>query len=289
MRAHSINADLHCHSSISDGTLAPAAVVERAHRNGVSVLALTDHDEVAGLVEAQQRATALGIAFVPGVEVSVTWAGATIHIVGLRIDAAHPTLVAGLAQTRDGRDVRAQAIAAELQAVGVPEAYRGALGHAGNPALLSRSHFARHLVETGVCADMRDAFARFLVAGKPGYVPHQWAHLSDALSWIHAAGGTAVMAHPGRYRLTETARHVLLTEFCEAGGQAIEVVCGSHTPDQYREFAELAQRFGLRASRGSDFHDPDESRHDLGTLPDLPATLCPVWHDWPELAGFLSR
>jgi hypothetical protein len=287
--AHRINADLHCHSVISDGTLAPVDIVERAKRNGVQILALTDHDEVGGLADAQARAGALGLAFVPGVEVSVTWAGETIHIVGLRIDYTHPALVTGLGRTRSGRDDRALEIAGQLAAAGIPDAYEGALRYAGNPELISRSHFARYIVETGTCEDVHEVFSRFLVEGRPGFVPHRWATLSDAVGWIRAAGGTAVMAHPGRYRLSDFCLDQLIHEFCDAGGAAMEVVSGSHTPGQYVEFAATAQRFGLAASRGSDFHGPGESRHDLGSLPALPTSLRPVWHDWPESVALERR
>jgi len=287
--AHRINADLHCHSVVSDGTLAPTAIVERAYRNGVEILALTDHDEVGGLADAQARAEALGLSFVPGVEVSVTWGGETIHIVGLRIDYRDPILIAGLERTRTGRDERAHDIAASLAAAGIPDAYEGALRYAGNPELISRSHFARYIVETGACADVSEVFRRFLIEGRPGFVPHRWARLGDAVGWIRAAGGTAVLAHPGRYRLSELCLDQLIGEFRDAGGTAIEVISGSHTPAQYPEFTAIAQRFGLAASRGSDFHGPGESRHDLGSLPPLPRQLQPVWQDWPEAFALEAR
>jgi predicted metal-dependent phosphoesterase TrpH len=286
---HSINADLHCHSVVSDGTLTPEAIVERAYRNGVEILALTDHDEVGGLAAAQDRAEQLGLPFVPGVEVSVTWGGETIHIVGLRIDFRDPGLLAGLLRTRSGRDGRAQEIADQLAAAGIPDAYEGALRYAGNPELISRSHFARYIVETGACEDVGEVFRRFLVEGKPGYVPHRWATLGEAVAWICAAGGTAVMAHPGRYRLSDLCMTQMLGEFRDAGGAAIEVVSGSHTPDQYAEWAAVAQRYGLAASRGSDFHGPGESRHDLGSLPPLHRQLRPVWQDWPEAQALERR
>jgi predicted metal-dependent phosphoesterase TrpH len=288
-RLHRINADLHCHSVVSDGTLSPVDLVERAQRNGVAILALTDHDEVGGLAEAQARAASLGMAFVPGVEVSVTWRGETIHVVGLRIDPTDRMLLAGLRRTRSGRDGRAQEIADQLAAAGVPDAYEGALQYAGNPELISRSHFARYIVETGACEDVHEVFRRFLVEGRPGFVPHRWATLAEAVGWIRGAGGTAVMAHPGRYRLSDLCRQQLLAAFREAGGEAIEVVSGSHTPDQYREWAEVAQRLGLAASRGSDFHGPGESRHDIGSMPPLPSTLRPVWADWPEALALEGR
>jgi predicted metal-dependent phosphoesterase TrpH len=286
---HRINADLHCHSVMSDGTLAPTEVVERAHRNGVDILALTDHDELGGLAQAHSRARELGLHFVPGVEVSVTWAAETIHIVGLRVDYQNTELARGLYRTRNGRDDRAREIADQLAAVGIADAYEGALRYAGNPDLVSRSHFARYIVETGTCADIHEVFQRFLIEGKPGFVPHRWAKLADAVGWIRSAGGTAVMAHPGRYKLSEVYREQLMREFCDAGGQAIEVVSGSQAPGQFAEFAQTAIRFGLCASRGSDFHGPNESRHDLGSMPPLPKAVTPVWHDWPEAAALDLR
>lgn len=278
-----INVDLHCHSHFSDGVLAPAALVQRAHANGVQVLALTDHDEVAGLAEAADSAQALGMGFIAGVEISVTWGGTTIHVVGLRIDPAHAALVDGLASIRDGREGRARAMATSLAAVGIPGAYEGAAAYAGNPALISRTHFARFLVEAGHCESVQTVFGKYLVEGKPGHAPHRWATLTDALSWIQQAGGVAVLAHPGRYRLDQVALWALLEEFREAGGAAIEVITGSHTRDQYRRFAQLALEFDLRASRGSDFHSPQESRVDLGELPPLPDSVVPLWHDWADV------
>jgi len=278
--ARLLNADLHCHSTVSDGVLAPAQLVQRAHANGVELLALTDHDELGGLAQAGQAAQALGMRFVCGVEVSVSWAGETIHVLGLAIDAHDPRLAAGLARTREGRLGRARAMAAQLEAAGVPDAFDGALAHAGNPLLVSRTHFARHIVEAGICADIGEVFRRFLVEGKPGYVPHRWARLGEALEWIRGAGGTAVLAHPGRYSLDATALWALIAEFRDGGGEGIEVVCGGHDADDYSVFARHAQAFGLRASRGSDFHAPGEGAADLGGLPALPPPLVPVWRDW---------
>lgn len=284
-----VNADLHCHSYMSDGMLAPAALVRRAHANGVQIHALTDHDEVGGIAEAAAEAARCGMQFVAGVEVSVTWGGETIHVVGLRVDAAHEGLISGLSRTRAGRDSRAREMAEDLERAGVPGAYEGALRYVGNPALISRTHFARHIVEQGVCADVGEVFQRFLVEGKPGFVPHRWARLSEAIEWIREAGGIAVLAHPGRYRLGDTGLWALMSEFRDAGGEGIEVLSGSHTPDQYRQFARHAREFGFRASRGSDFHAPGESRVELGQLPQLPDDVVPVWHDWPELAALAER
>lgn len=275
-----LNADLHCHSDRSDGTLAPSELVRRAHAHGVDLLALTDHDELGGLAEAAAEAARLGLRFVPGVEVSVTWGGETVHVVGLDVDAGCAALVEGLARTRAGRDERAREMAAQLAEAGIPGAYEGACRYVGNPQLISRTHFARYLVERGVCRDVGEVFGRYLSEGRPGYVAHRWATLPEAVGWIRAAGGTAVLAHPGRYRLGRTALDAMIEEFRALGGEGIEVVCGSHAPWQYDEFARRARDFRLRASRGSDFHGPGESRVELGALPPLPGDLVPVWRDW---------
>lgn len=275
-----VNPDLHCHSDRSDGVLAPTEVVRRAHANGVDMLALTDHDELGGIAEARAEADRLGMRLVPGVEISITWAGETVHVLGLDIDPDCAALSDGLARTRSGRDARAQEIAAQLERAGIPDPLAGALRFVGNPQLIARPHFARHIVSTGRCATVDEVFVHFLSPGKPGYVAHQWARLPEAMDWIRAAGGVAVVAHPGRYRLGETALAALFDEFRELGGDAIEVVCGSHSPWQYEVFARRARELGLKASRGSDFHGPGEGRVDLGGLPPLPKDLVPVWRDW---------
>jgi predicted metal-dependent phosphoesterase TrpH len=275
-----LNVDLHCHSNVSDGTLTPAAVAARAKANGVDVWALTDHDEISGVAEARAAASALDLQYVPGVEISITWAGHTIHIVGLQIDETNQELIQGLAATRGGRERRAREMAVQLAAAGIPDAFEGALRHVGNPDLISRTHFARHLVEIGRCADTHEVFRNYLTEGKPGYVPHRWASLAQALKWIRGAGGIAVVAHPGRYNLSDVAFGAFFDEFKQLGGAAIEVNTGSHSPDQYAEYAKVAAAYGFLASRGSDFHSPDESRVDLGALPPLPDGVVPVWHNW---------
>lgn len=275
-----LNADLHCHSNVSDGVLSPAEVAVRAKANGVELWALTDHDEIGGIPAARQAATEVGLRFVAGVEISITWAGKTVHIVGLGIDECHPALVGGLESVRGGRVRRGMEMAAELEQAGIPGAFEGALKHAGNPDMLGRTHFARFLVESGVRPSVAEVFRDFLVEGKPGYVPHRWATLEQAVTWIRAAGGRAVIAHPGRYGFDAMRMGALVDSFRELGGEGIEVVTGSHTPDQYDDFARIARASGLLASRGSDFHGPSESRVDLGTLPPLPAGVTPVWHDW---------
>jgi predicted metal-dependent phosphoesterase TrpH len=272
-----INADLHCHSCISDGTLTPEALAARAHANGVELWALTDHDEVSGQQRACDAAQALGLPYLSGCEISVTFAGETVHVVGLGFDIDDRALAEGLAATRGGREHRAREMAAGLAAVGIANAYEGALKYVGNPELISRTHFARFLVEAGVCSDTHEVFRRFLTSGKPGYVPHRWAKLGDAVRWIHQAGGVAVIAHPGRYKFTPTEEFALFSEFKSHGGRGVEVVTGSHTVSEYAKYAEMAREFDLCASRGSDFHSPHESHTDLGTLPDLPPGLEPVW------------
>lgn len=288
-RAGALDADLHCHSRVSDGMLAPEAIVRRAHDRGVELLALTDHDHLGGIAQARDEALRRGIEFVAGVEISVTWGGETIHVLGLRIDAASPPLVAGLARTRDGRDARAREIGELLSRAGIDGAYAGALRHVTNPAMVGRAHFARFLVETGVCDDVREVFRNYLVEGKPGWIPHRWASLDDAVGWILGAGGVAVLAHPARYRLDATALWALIGAFRDVGGTGIEVVCGGHSPDEQRRFADCARELGLRASRGSDFHGPGESHVDFGQLPRIPDTLVPVWIDWPESQRLLER
>lgn len=275
--SHILNADLHCHSNVSDGTLAPEALAARAKANGVELWALTDHDELAGLPRARDAALAAGLPWLAGCEISVSFASRTVHIVGLGFDESDAALAAGLAATRGGREQRAREMADGLAQVGIRGAYEGALHYAHNPQLIARTHFARHLVETGVCADTGEVFRKYLTEGKPGYVPHRWAALGEAVRWITQAGGTAVIAHPGRYKFTPTEEYALFTEFIAHGGRGVEVVTGSHTAAEYGKYGDMAHEFGLLASRGSDFHAPEESRTDLGGLPWLPGALTPVW------------
>lgn len=275
-----LNVDLHCHSNVSDGVLTPQELAARAKRNGVDLWALTDHDEVDGIAAARTAAAENRLRFVAGVEISVTWAAQTVHIVGLQIDETNAALLQGLQATRNGREQRARAIAAQLAQHGIADAYQGALKYVGNPDLISRTHFARYIVELGHQPDISAVFRHYLAEGKPGYIPHSWATLKDAVGWIRGAGGIAVIAHPGRYKYGAMAFGAFLDEFKQLGGGAIEVVTGSHTIDQYPVYAKVAQDYGLMASRGSDFHGPHESRVDLGTLPPLPAGVLPVWHDW---------
>lgn len=271
------NADLHCHSVVSDGTLEPEALAARARANGVDLWALTDHDEIGGQHRARAAAHANGMAYLTGTEISITFAGTTVHIVGLGFDPDDPAIAAGLRATRGGRGERALEMAAGLAQAGIHGTYEGALKYVGNPELISRTHFARFLVETGVCADTSEVFRNYLVEGKPGFVPHRWATLENSVRWITQAGGMAVIAHPGRYKFTPTEEYALFSEFKSHGGLGVEVVTGSHTPADFEKYAQMAIDFDLHASRGSDFHSPDESNVDLGTLPPLPHKLTPVW------------
>jgi predicted metal-dependent phosphoesterase TrpH len=274
------NFDLHNHSTCSDGLLSPTQLIELATRTGVDAIALTDHDTTDGLAEAGRAAREAGIAFVPGVEISVSWGGTTLHIVGLHVDPASADLARGLRSIRDGRFGRAQRIAAELERLGFPGTLEGALELAGNEAKLSRSHFARHLVRCGAVKNGQAAFDKYLGNGKPAYVAHRWATLENAVSWIRAAGGTAVLAHPGRYDLKPMMRHEMLGEFRAHGGEAIEVVTGSHRPEEYATWQRVALEHGFLASRGADYHGPGESACEPGRLAPLHASLTPVWSKW---------
>ena len=282
-RVHDLNADLHSHSTASDGTLDSATLATRAKANGVELWALTDHDELGGLPAARAAARAAGLGFVDGIEVSVTFAGLTVHIVGLGIDPSNDELLAGVAQVRAGRELRAKQMGDGLARIGIKGAYEGAIKLAPNPHLVSRTHFGRFLVASGVAPDMHSVFRRYLTENKPGYVEHRWAKLGDAVRWIRAAGGVAVIAHPGRYKFTPTAEFALFSEFQAHGGEGVEVVTGSHHAGDIVKYTDMAIEFGLLASRGSDFHDPDESRLDLGLLPGqlaLSPRLTPVWSRW---------
>jgi 3',5'-nucleoside bisphosphate phosphatase len=272
-----MNADLHCHSTVSDGTLEPEALAARAKAKGVELWALTDHDEIGGQHRARAAAAALKLPYLTGTEISVTFAGVTVHIVGLGFDPDDATLKAGLVTTRGGRRERAMEMSDGLAKVGIRNAYQGALGYVGNPELISRTHFARYLVESRVCSDTQEVFRKYLVEGKPGFVPHRWATLRNAVAWITDAGGLAVVAHPARYKFSPTEEYALFTEFKAHGGRGVEVVTGSHSSADAVRYTETALEFDLLASRGSDFHSPEESHIDLGGLPALPARLTPVW------------
>lgn len=274
------NFDLHNHSTASDGLLTPSQLMELGARLGVDALSLTDHDTIDGLEEAATAARRVGIGFVTGVEISVTWGETTLHVVGLGIDPDSLVLREGLRSVREGRFGRAQLMASKLEALGIEGTLEAALEMAGGENRLSRTHFARHLAERGAVRDTQAAFDKYLARGKPAFVAHQWAALEDAVGWIRASGGTAVLAHPGRYGLKPLARATLLESFKSLGGEAIEVVTGSHRPEEYATWRRVAEEYGFMASRGADYHGPGESPVEPGRLPPLPATLTPVWTKW---------
>ncbi len=272
-----LRADLHCHSSISDGVLTPTELVQHAVACGVDMLALTDHDDVAGTLEAANAARETALSFIPGVEVSVSWGEHSLHIVGLGVDPSEPILVAGLQSIRDGRQGRAERMALELEKIGIRGSLEGATRHAAGSSIIGRTHFARFLVEQGLAADVKSVFDHYLARDKAGYVPHHWVGLDVAINWIRGAGGIAVIAHPARYRISSKERHHFYEVFKELGGEAIEVVSGAAHAHEQRDAANTARRFGFLASCGSDFHAPGESHIDLGAIPPLPEDLVPVW------------
>ena len=285
-----LHCDLHSHSTISDGTLTPTEMVLRAHEKGVEVYALTDHDATEGLKEAAQVAEKIGVHFVPGIELSVTWSHQTIHIVGLGINPDDEVLNNGLKELREFRRGRGEEIARKLEKAGLEKPLEGAKSFA-NGEILSRTHFARYLVEQGRAKDIRQVFKRFLVKGKPGYVAGKWASLEDALAWIHGAGGIAVIAHPARYKFSATRLRQLIAEFKQHGGLGFEAISGSHSPDEEMRMAQLANQFELFISKGSDFHSPENIYRELGAMQDIPAGCKPLWHSeaWKERIGKINK
>lgn len=271
--------DLHTHSTASDGTLSPEDLVQRAKQAGVSVLSLTDHDSTEGISEAESAALRLGIELIPGVEISVTWGPYVIHVVGLGIDTECELLQQGLSRLQEQREERAIEMGRRLEKDGIRDAYAGAKAFS-NGHLISRTHFARFLVDRGYVETMSKVFKKYLVRGKPGYVPGSWASLEQVVTWIRAAGGQSVIAHPARCPFTRTKLRRLFDEFVELGGDAIEVVSGNYTRDNCFTMARHAMDFELMGSVGSDFHGPEHSRIEVGRMLDLPDGVTPIWHNW---------
>ncbi len=280
-----LNIDLHCHSTASDGVLSPTKLLAHAASRGINVLALTDHDAVSGLEEGHEAAAQQGITLINGIEISVTWHNRTLHVLGLGIAPDYPPLLDGLRNICAGRIERARNIAAELSKYGISGSYEGACSYVGEGKLIGRTHFARFLVTHGHAKDVKTVFKKFLVKGKPGYTPHEWASLSQAVDWIRNSGGQAVIAHPARYQLGKNLLDQLLSEFKALGGAGIEVVSSSHTPEQVKQFAQLSIDKGLLASCGSDYHGPNENYFTFGQLPEIPAGCTPIWHDWALAAN----
>jgi predicted metal-dependent phosphoesterase TrpH len=272
--------DLHCHSTASDGALSPRDVLTRAKDRGVDVLALTDHDVTDGLLEAKHAADELGIDLLPGVEISVTWKGQTIHILGLNIDPENQDLQQGLVELRKFREQRGEEIARRLAKHGIEDALLGAKKFASG-AILSRTHFAHFLVKAGLAKDIRAVFKHFLVQNKPGFVAGKWASLDQAVSWIRGAGGQSIIAHPARYKLSATKLRQLFSDFKDCGGDALEVASSSHSNNECNTMARYATQFGLLASQGSDYHGPAHHWVELGKIPPLPTECIPIWSVWP--------
>ncbi|WP_408021565.1 PHP domain-containing protein [Solemya pervernicosa gill symbiont] len=271
--------DLHAHSTASDGTLSPTALVARAHEKGVKVLALTDHDNTAGIEEARIEANRLGIELVAGAEISVTWGAQVVHIVALNVDIENAELQTGLNRLCDFREWRAEEIGRRLEKAGIAGAYEGARRFAKG-RIVGRTHFGHFLIDAGHAKDMRQVFKRYLVRNKPGHVSGEWAAIDEAVGWIKAAGGQSVIAHPARYSMTATKLRRLFGAFKECGGDALEVVSGSHSASENIVMASHARAFDLLSSSGSDYHGPETPWTELGRLPDLPNGCEPIWADW---------
>lgn len=269
--------DFHCHSTASDGQLSPSDVVTRAYNNGVNCLSLTDHDTTAGLGDAITCANKMGIRLVPGIELSAKWSHQCFHIIGLGIDPQNSELDQGIKRTQSLREQRASAIGVRLAKKGIPGCYESAKKIAGT-GMITRTHFAKHLVEQNYVETMQQAFDRYLVRGKPGFVATEWPELERVVAWIRGAGGIPVLAHPRRYKITATRLRQLLTQFKDLGGAGIEVVCGNSNANDIQESARLARRFELSGSVGSDFHSPDNKWIELGRLQPLPDDVEPVWN-----------
>lgn len=268
--------DLHCHSTASDGALAPSALIQRAHQQGVTALALTDHDTTDGLKEAALAANDCGMRLIPGIELSASYANQCLHIVGLNIDPGQSLLMEGLAKQQALRDQRAQKIAEKLEKKGIVGVYQAVIQAAGSGEI-TRSHFADFLLAQGYVSTQQEAFDKYLSKGKSAFVPTQWAALEDTIAWIRAAGGVAVIAHPLRYNMSAKWMNAALAAFKHAGGQAVEVVTGRASADDIQRSLQFATKHQLHASLGSDFHNPQNQWVELGRLAPLPTKAIPVW------------
>lgn len=268
--------DLHTHSSCSDGSLTPAALVARAAAAGVEVLALTDHDTVAGVEAAREAGLATGVQLIPGVEISASWRSQSIHVLGLWIDPAAAELCAALREQATRRRLRMRKICARLAAGGLPGDRLLAAVEA-KPGLPTRAHLAAALVAEGIVSRTDDAFRKYLGRGKAAHIAAEWPALAEVVGWIRSAGGIASLAHPARYTLSGGARRQLLADFAAAGGGAIEVITGGNAPQHVEACAAWALKYGFSASLGSDFHEPEQPWNPLGRLAKLPPGLTPVW------------
>lgn len=268
--------DLHCHSSASDGALSPTELVNRAKLQGVTALALTDHDTTQGLEEAKQAAQLANIRLINGIEISTTWENHCLHIVGLNIDPEYAALKTGIEYLQNIRSERSKKIALKLEKKRIFGAYE-AVTQAAGKGMVTRSHFADFLLKQNHVSTQQEAFDRYLGQGKSAYVSTTWASLSDALAWITAAGGVAVLAHPMRYKLSANWMNRLLTAYKANGGQAIEIITGRSSSEEITLTSQYIKRYALYGSVGSDFHSPDNQWIELGRLKPMPALVKPVW------------
>jgi len=259
--------------------LSPSEIVLLAKEQGCDVFALTDHDTTNGLLEAQQKADEIGLQLVHGVEVSAMWSNMTVHIVGLGVDIDNEVLRQGLQRHQDFRQIRAEKMARGLGGAGVFNALEK-VNIVAKKGMITRTHFAQMLVQEGVCKDMRSVFKRFLTGKKPGGVGGKWAEFDEVIEWIHAAGGKAVLAHPLRYRMTNTKIKRLLSHLSGAGLDGVEVVTGSSSSDEITLVSQWAKEFGLLASIGSDYHGWPNQRVRIGHLQDMPNVNETIWKDW---------
>ena len=280
MNPHELNVDLHMHSNASDGQLSPSELILRAEKNDVDMMSLTDHDSINGIAEAMECAEGKKLLLIPGVEISVTWGRLTLHVLGLNIDPLNNILSNAMQGIQDTRFERAKLINQALVAGGLPSLLDEALEEAGDPGQISRTHFARAMISKNICSSTREVFKNYLVSGKLGFVEHKWPSLKNAIDWIKMANGLAVLAHPARYELSLTELYVLLDDFSNLGGVAIEVATGSHSHSDIKKFQSIANQNKFEASRGSDFDSPTESRFDVGIAPALPVETVPVWARW---------
>lgn len=274
--------DLHCHSTASDGSLTPEAVVQRAHARGVGALALTDHDTTIGLAEAAEAARSFNMRFIAGIELTAQWQGRSLHVLGLNIQPNHPSVQQAQAHQWGLRTERALAIAQKLSQLNLRGALEGAQRYAGQ-GVICRPHFAQFIVDSGAAPSVNAAFKKYLAANKPADVKVNWPSLMQVIQWINDAGGIAVLAHPDKYTLTRTKLNQLLQAFTAEGGRGLEVISGRQLPGIADRLAVLAHTYNLLASCGSDFHHPNQPWQELGSFGKLPHICQPIWQAWPTL------
>ena len=270
--------DLHAHTTASDGSLSPSELLERARAHGIEMLSITDHDTLAAY-DALEQTGLTGLRLIPGIEFSGRWRNAEVHILGLNIDTGNSLLKETVARQQQARLVRAEIISAKLRRLGIAHSLAEIQESAGTK-ILGRPHFARYLAEKGHCRTVAAAFRKYLGPGKPGNDCSMWALMSELISSIHAAGGKAVLAHPMKYGFTRRRMNELISEFTADGGEGIEVISGSQSPEVTLMLSRICAQYGLEASCGSDFHMPDQPWSDLGRIKGPPASCLPVWHNW---------